>query len=254
MRAWEEVLKVLSLFSGIGALDLGLERTGGFKTVAFCEIEEWPRRVLKKHWPNTPCYSDIKLLRAVDIESEIDVICGGFPCQDISPAGKGVGLLGTESSLWFEYLRLINEIRPKYAIIENSGALRTRGLDTVLEGLASIGYNAEWYRLRACDFGAPHQRARTWIIAYPVRDVESRQEPRCWEIGRMGRKQQSFPWNSTWQAKIAEFRGVDNGTTNRVDRFDTIRNAVVPQIAEEIGRLILKWEAMNESNQNSSTM
>ncbi len=247
-------MRVLSLFSGIGALDLGLEQTGEFKTVAFCEIEEWPRQVLNKHWPGIPCYPDIKQLKASDIKSEIDVICGGFPCQDISPAGKGAGLFGVESSLWFEYLRLIGEVRPKYVIIENSGALRTRGLDTVLEGLASIGYDAEWYRLRACDFGAPHQRARTWIIAYPVGDVESWQEPRCWEIGRVGRQQQSFPWDASWQAKIAEFRGMDNGTTNRVDRFDTIRNAVVPQIAKEIGQLILKWESMSESNRNTSTM
>jgi DNA (cytosine-5)-methyltransferase 1 len=242
-------MKVLSLFSGIGALDLGLEQAGGFETVAFCEIEEWPRQVLKKHWPGVTCHADIKTLKASDIKSEIDVICGGFPCQDISPAGKGAGLLGTESSLWFEYLRLIGEIRPKYVIIENSGALRTRGLGTVLQGLAGFGYDAEWYRLRACDFGAPHQRARTWIIAYPIGDIKSRQEPRCWKIGRMGRQQQSFPWNAPWQAKIAEFRGVDNGTTNRVDRFDTIRNAVVPQIAKEIGKLIMKWESTTKQTE-----
>jgi DNA (cytosine-5)-methyltransferase 1 len=242
--------RVLSLFSGIGALDLGLEKTRFFETVGFCEIEEWPRNVLKKHWPSVPCFDDIKHLTGENVIRQlgyVDVICGGFPCQDISSAGLGAGLNGKESSLWFEYLRLINEIRPKYVIIENSSFLRNRGLGKVLEGLASIGYDAEWYRLRACDFGAPHRRARTWIIAYPIGNIQPREEPRCGAIGRVGRQQQSFPWDTAWPEKVAEFRGVDNGTTNRVDRFDTIRNAVVPQIAEEIGNLIAQWEQKNEN-------
>ena len=164
------MLNVLDLFSGIGGFSLGLERTGGFRTVAFCEIEPFCRSVLNKHWPGVPVYEDVKTLDAARLAADgisVDVLCGGFPCQDISTAGRGAGLSGERSGLWWEFYRLIQEIRPQYALIENVSALRSRGLDEVLGALAAIGYDAEWHCIPASAVGAPHRRDRVWIVAYP---------------------------------------------------------------------------------------
>ena len=163
-------LKVLDLFSGIGGFSLGLERTGGFETVAFCEIEPFPRAVLKEHWPDVPCYEDVRTLTANQLRSDgisVDVICGGFPCQDISYAGGGAGMEGARSGLWSEIARLVGELRPQYVIVENVSALLSRGLGRVLGDLAEIGYDAEWHCIPASAVGAPHIRDRIWIIAYP---------------------------------------------------------------------------------------
>jgi DNA (cytosine-5)-methyltransferase 1 len=162
--------QLLDLFSGIGGFSLGLERSGGFKTVAFCEIEPFCRRVLAKHWPEVPCYDDIRLLTAERLAADgiaVDAICGGFPCQDISHAGRGAGLDGDRSGLWFEYARLICELGPRYVIVENVAALLVRGLERVLGSLAEIGYDAEWHCIPASAVGAPHIRDRIWIVAYP---------------------------------------------------------------------------------------
>jgi len=165
-------MNVLDLFSGIGGFSLGLERAG-MRTVAFCEIEPFCRRVLKKHWPEVPIYDDIRELTAERLAGDgisVDLICGGFPCQDISVAGKGAGIDGARSGLWKEYARLIGEIRPRYVIVENVAALLGRGLSRVLGDLAEIGYDAEWHIISAADVGAPHRRERVWIVAYPGRD------------------------------------------------------------------------------------
>ena len=161
--------QLLDLFSGIGGFSLGLERSGNFKTVAFCEIEPFCRSVLKNHWPEVPIYEDVTKLSAERLKSDgitVDAICGGFPCQDISTAGKGAGLEGERSGLWFEFHRLIKETQPKIAIIENVSALRSRGLDQVLRSLSEIGYDAEWHCIPASAVGAPHRRDRIWIMAY----------------------------------------------------------------------------------------
>lgn len=158
-------MKVLDLFSGIGGFSLGLE-AAGMTTVAFCEREPFCQAVLKKHWPNTPCHDDVTTLDGKHYNGTIDVIAGGFPCQDISLAGKGAGLAGERSGLWFEYLRIIKEAQPRYVIIENVSALRSRGLEEVLRSLAEIGYDAEWHCIPASTIGAPHQRDRVWIVAY----------------------------------------------------------------------------------------
>jgi DNA (cytosine-5)-methyltransferase 1 len=159
-------MNVLDLFSGIGGFSLGLERAG-MKTVAFCEVDKKCQAVLKKHWPGVPIFDDVSNLKGEDIEGTVDVICGGFPCQDISLAGKGAGLEGKRSGLWSEFKRLIEEIKPKYAIIENVSALRSRGLDQVLREISEIGYDAEWHCITAASIGAPHRRDRIWIVAYP---------------------------------------------------------------------------------------
>ena len=157
-------MTVFDLFSGIGGFSLGLERAG-FTTKYFCEIDPYCRGVLAKHWPHVPIFEDVRTVRGADIEG-VDLLCGGFPCQDISLAGKGAGLSGDRSGLWFEYARLIDEIRPRYVLIENVSALRSRGLDQVLGSLAALGYDAEWHCLPACAVGAPHRRDRIWIVAY----------------------------------------------------------------------------------------
>jgi DNA (cytosine-5)-methyltransferase 1 len=162
-------MNVLDLFSGIGGFSLGLERAG-MRTVAFCEIDPFCRRVLAKHWPSVPCYDDVRILTAASLRADgisVDVICGGFPCQDISFAGAGAGLAGARSGLWSEYARIVGELRPRYVIVENVAALLGRGLDVVLGDLATLRYDAEWHCIRAADVGAPHLRDRIWIVAYP---------------------------------------------------------------------------------------
>jgi DNA (cytosine-5)-methyltransferase 1 len=157
-------VRVLDLFSGIGGFSLGLERAG-MRTVAFCEIDPFCRAVLAKHWPGVPCHDDITTFRPE--RGSADVVCGGFPCQDISVAGAGAGLSGARSGLWSELARVIGLVRPHFAIVENVSALLGRGLGTVLGDLASIGYDAEWHCIPAAAAGAPHRRDRIWIVAYP---------------------------------------------------------------------------------------
>jgi DNA (cytosine-5)-methyltransferase 1 len=164
--------RLLDLFSGIGGFSLGLERSGGFKTVAFCEVEPFCTKILNKHWPEVPVYGDVRELTAKRLAADgigVDAICGGFPCQDISTAGKGAGIEGERSGLWSEYARLIGELRPRYVFVENVAALLGRGLDRVLGDLAALGYDAEWHCIPASAVGAPHQRDRIWIMAHSRR-------------------------------------------------------------------------------------
>jgi DNA-cytosine methyltransferase len=164
-------MRVLDLFSGIGGFSLGLERTDGFKTVAFCEIEPFCAAVLRTHWPNVPCYPDVRRVTRTRLKADgiwpIDVITGGFPCQDVSTLGSRTGLRGEKSGLWKEFARVIAEITPSFVVAENVEALRWRGLDTVLRDLAAVGLDAEWRVIPAAVVGAPHQRNRTWVVAYP---------------------------------------------------------------------------------------
>jgi DNA (cytosine-5)-methyltransferase 1 len=254
-------LRVLDLFSGIGGFSLGLERTGGFETVAFCEIEPFPRRVLAKHWPNVPIYEDVRDLTAERLSADgigVDVICGGFPCQDISSAGAKAGITGARSGLWFEYARLIGELRPAYVIVENVGALLARGLDAVLGELAALGYDAEWHCVPASAIGAPHQRDRLWLVGYPndqgqsafaVHDETSRLPGLVADASSQQDSGIQFPrlapdlGASHWWAAEPEVDRVAYGVPFGVDRLRALGNAVVPQIPEMIGRAILAAEA-----------
>jgi DNA (cytosine-5)-methyltransferase 1 len=238
----------LDLFSGIGGFSLGLDRTGGFETVAFCEIEEFPRKVLRKHWPEVPIYEDVRTLTADILGRDgirPNVIVGGFPCQDISVAGKGAGLGGKQSSLWREYARLISEIRPQYVIVENVAALLARGMGNVLGDLAACGYDAVWDCIPASFVGAPHNRDRLWIVAYPERDKQSRAKPCVWPLGRVGWFEQPVSWDRHWKDALSELRRLDDGFPRSVASTDGYRNAVVPQIPEMIGRAIMQAEAQH---------
>ncbi len=165
-------LRVLDLFSGIGAYALGLERAG-MSIAAFCEIEEYPRRVLRRHWPDVPIYDDVRTLNAAALQRDgiaADVVCGGWPCQDLSPAGTGAGLDGARSGLWTEVARILGGVRPRWAVLENSSNLLgiNGGSDfgRVLGDLAALGYDVEWHCLSAAAFDAPHIRDRLWIVAH----------------------------------------------------------------------------------------
>lgn len=151
-----------SLFAGIGGFDLGLERAG-MQCKWQVEIDPYCTRVLEKHWPHVKRYGDIRTV--TDVE-RVDLICGGFPCQDISNAGSGAGLDGERSGLWTEYARIIRLVRPSYVVVENVAALLHRGLDRVLRDLSTSGYDAEWSLVSACSMGEPHMRQRLLIVAY----------------------------------------------------------------------------------------
>jgi len=232
-------LKVLDLFSGIlvGGFSLGLERTGGFETVAFCEIDPFCQSVLRHHWPEVPIYGDVTTLEPI---GPVDVVTAGFPCQDISFAGKGAGLAGDRSGLFWHILRAVRLVGRPTLFLENVAGLLNRGMGEVLGALAQIGYDAEWHRIPASAIGAPHGRPRIWIVADAQRDEQPHPEPRIGPFGRMGRVKQSLAWNRNWEDAFAEFRGLDDGLPRSVASTDAYRNAVVPQIPEMIGRAILE--------------
>lgn len=243
------MLTVLDLFSGIGGFSLGLERTGRFKTVGFCEILPFCQNVLKKHWPDVPVFNDI---RGLKYDGKVDVIVGGFPCQDISVGGNGGGIEGKRSGLWKEYRRQIEELKPRFAIIENVDKLLSRGLSAILTDLHALGYDAEWHCIPASYVGAPHKRDRVWVIAY-------RDGIRCYSGGNSrlgGYIQNHIQRNTTplyaewpqfkpkpgetycrshWEKVIGKFCTDDDGIPEELDEIKAYGNAVVPIIPEIIG-------------------
>jgi DNA (cytosine-5)-methyltransferase 1 len=273
-------MKVLDLFSGIGGFSLGLERAG-METVAFCEFEPHAQAVLKKHWPDVPIHEDVRTLDATQYRGTVDVVCGGFPCQDLSQAGNQAGFNGERSSLYLEMLRIISESGCRWAILENVAGLFTgesgKWFAKLLYDLAEIGFDAEWHRISAAYVGAPHHRDRGWIIAYPtLRDdgngeqesiKRQKQEPRegssrikvsananaqrCERLAKVAHhlKQQIELMRSS-EAVRERFNlsepplcGANDGVPRRLDRLRRLGNAVVPQIPEAIGRAIMAVEA-----------
>jgi DNA (cytosine-5)-methyltransferase 1 len=231
--------RVLDLFSGLGAFSLGLERTGGFQTVGFCEIDPFCRRVLAKHWPDVPCADDITTREFK--EGEADVITAGWPCQDISYAGPGTGLAGERSGLFREVVRAVRLVRPLHAILENVAALLGRGMGTVLGDLASVGYDAEWHCIPAGAVGASHERDRVWIIADATEIRRSpllldEQVAQAFEGGQSTRV--GAQDIREWPSEAVVCRASD-GLPNRLDRVAALGNSLYPQIPEIIGRAIL---------------
>ena len=240
------MIKLGSLFSGIGGFELGLERAiPGLQTVWQVEQNEFCQQVLKKHWKNSKIYDDVETVGKHNLEP-VDIICGGFPCQDVSVLSNGEGLDGKKSRLWFEMYRIIRELRPKIAIIENSSALIIRGLSTIIEELASIGYACEWRIIRAYEFGLPHRRARCFVVAYPDKNRNRSQKQICsrWAINN----KILYREKAYWEGRIIEsrIRRGNNGIPNMVDRIKALGNSIVPQCSQYIGECILKSGLMEE--------
>ena len=310
-------LSVGSLFAGIGGLELGLERCG-MDVRWQVEIDPWARQVLAKHWPNVERHDDIKTWPKPDTE-RVDVICGGFPCQDISTAGKGAGLAGARSGLFYEAMRVVRDLEPRYVLLENVAALLVRGMDAVLGELAQVGFDAVWHCVTASSVGAPHRRDRVFIIGYrpsSLADTDSegldsgtrtRESQGSWKqtrhhaggrgknvantkggllSGINGRPESGIRFAECRQAvadtddtgvgastsktfphreetderrqkqpqfessgSSADFRGfwaaepavgrVAHGVPRRVDRLRGLGNAVVPQVAQFVGEMLL---------------
>ncbi len=249
-------MRLLSLFSGAGLGDLGW-MMAGFDIVAQCEIDEYCQKVLALRFPESIKYKDIKELTGEQIKKDVgtvDIVAGGFPCQDISIAGRGEGINGTRSRLWFEQLRIIRLLRPRYAVVENVAGLLVRGLGMVLGGLAEVGYNAEWQVLSSKKFGAYHLRKRLWIVAYPSECGLEK-----WgEIFRDSRHQTStthsmYNFEESLQSDgriwpcASGVQRVGTKIANRIHRFKSIGNGQDPHITAFIGQRIMEFERMNKT-------
>jgi DNA (cytosine-5)-methyltransferase 1 len=242
-------VEIASLFSGIGGFDLAA-RSVGWRTKWYSEIDPYACGIMARRFPEAPNLGDItNIIRP----PRAAVMCGGFPCQDVSLAGKGAGLDGARSGLWSHYARLIGETEPLYVVIENVAALRTRGLDRVLRDLDALGYDAEWHCIPASSVGAPHQRDRIWIIAYRqgshtngILDDRFREglERHTRNGGPAEWEAEARPASSSglrlmpntggrWSREPRVGRVVD-GVPARVDRQRCLGNAVVPQIPQLI--------------------
>ena len=276
MQSTTKRLKLLDLFSGIGGFSLGLENTGFFDTIAFCEVHPFCQKVLAKNWPNVPCFDDVRTLTRESLEKQgvlepnqqIDAICGGFPCQDISSAGLKIGISGERSGLWSEYFRLIRDLGPRIVFVENVAALIQRGIDRVLSDLASVGYDAFWAVIPACAVGALHERERVWIVAYPssqrrvgrrraglqqvgedTRRASIANSRECWvasasnvsrDVGNYFTQRLGRSVNAASMAIPDEplLGGTVHGVSERLDRdrrLEALGNSVVPKVVEALG-------------------
>lgn len=243
-------LSIGSLFAGIGGLELGLERgIPGARTAWQVERDPLCREVLKTHWPAAELFGDVRSVGAGQLDP-VDIICGGFPCQDLSVAGKGAGIDGERSGLWCEYSRVVRELRPRYVVVENVPALRSRGLGDVLGSLASSGYDASWDCLPASAVGAHHARDRLFVVAWDASNtnpVELRIEPERdeWQgwrvraaVGRDAEPLDGSGWDG-WDTRPGMVR-VDDGFPAGLDdaRNAALGNAVAPAVAAAVGRCI----------------
>lgn len=235
----------LDLFSGIGGFSLAFEREG-FRTIGFAEIDPYASAVLRKHWPNVHNYGDVRNVGR--LYRPINIITGGFPCQEISIAGNGKGLEGKRSGMWFWMLEIIKRNQPDFCLIENSPMLRTRGGDKVLLGLERAGYAARPYVVEAAAAGADQERPRAWIVAYLVRNRKQRQFRGGGDVRQDGQG---------WQSVAAHLQGTDwrtrplfgggaspilcrrtDGIPARMDRIRCLGNSIVPQVAQIFARFI----------------
>ena len=269
-----------SLFSGIGGLELGLERAGLGPILFQVENDPFCLSVLARHWPTVPRFTDVR-----EVGSElprVDVLCGGFPCQDVSSAGKGAGLSGERSGLWREFWRLVKALAPAWVVVENVASGARRWLPFVRRDLHMLGYRTRALALSAEDVGAPHLRRRVFVLAADPHRVSLRDES-GWRGGPTGQGPdvprhdgqegnvahpgcEGLEERSEQQARAerqaAERGGVPDdpwavepnvgraahGVPSRVDRLRALGNAVVPQCAEAIGRVIVATEIRSTSD------
>jgi len=239
-------LTVGSLFSGIGGIDLGLERAG--MTVKWqSEIDPFACKVLKKHWPDIPNLGNIKSVDWSNVEP-VDLIAGGYPCQPFSTAGKRQGE-NDPRHLWPYFRDAISAIRPNYALLENVTGHLSMGAATVIGDLAQIGYDCEWQVIPATHVGAQHKRERLFIVAYTNsswRDYPNtnRSTPekikRRHEVFKPDYSSDCLTIPKGHWLSFANMDRTTNGVPRRVDRLKGLGNAVVPQVAEYVGRLILQ--------------
>ncbi len=252
----KDPIRILDLFSGIGGFSLGLERTGKFRTEAFCEINPYCRKILHKHWPEVPVYEDITTAR---FEESVDLVTAGFPCQDISFAGKGAGLSAPRSGLYWNVLRTLCMVGRKRLLLENVAGLLVRGLCTVLGSLAQIGYDTQWHCIPASAVGAPHRRDRIWIAADPdsIRPQRIKRQNVTEENGLLeglpallrSRKRQ---WNELPTPGICRS---NDGIPNRSHRLKALGNTIVPDIPELLGHAVFPaWKNHSSTNQEESNM
>lgn len=230
-----------------GGIELGLEWTGGFKTVWQVENDPYAQKVLMRHWPDVGRWDDVRTFPPAPAEDwRCDVICGGFPCQDISNAGKRAGIDGERSGLWREYIRVVRAIRPRFIIVENVAALLNGGIARVLGDLAESGYDAEWSMFSACSMGAPHTRERLFIVSYPNGLLRS-----MWVGPDRHKRERIQPRDTSamqgdWMATVTRNAGSVNGIPNWSHRCKCLGNAVVPQVAQWIGERILEANGNGE--------
>jgi len=275
-----------SLFSGIGGLDLGLERAGLGPVAWQAERDPFCRRVLAAHWPGVPCFNDVREVRHGRAEA-VEIICGGFPCQPFSVAGNRLGT-DDDRYLWPEFRRVVAALVPAWVVVENVPGLRTRGLCVVLDDLAALGFDAEWFDLRASDVGAPHRRERLFVVAHRdgatldrfrerldgamadarrgavLADAEREHIQRCRGARDVACETSaprgqgdggdssgdadcdscegvgfpSGPLADPWRGPLPTLCGSVDGVPDRLDRLAALGNAVVPAVAEMIGRAI----------------
>jgi DNA (cytosine-5)-methyltransferase 1 len=268
--------RIGSLFSGVGGLELGLEWSGLGETIWQVEIDPFCRSILARHWPNVTRYEDVKKVGTTNL-APVDIICGGFPCQDVSSAGKGAGLAGERSGLWFEFARILVEMRPEWVVVENVASGATRWVDTVVAGLEQQGWTCLPIPLSARDVGAPHRRERIFVVGHADRRELRQQSRRSCRAGRSdtrdpgddGAQRETAdasgkglqgadtvprsatraqppecPWSIDAMPQPA-IRRVDDGLPRKLDsarlrnqRLKALGNAVVPQCAEVIGWVI----------------
>lgn len=222
-----------SLFAGIGGFDLGFTRAG-LRCSWQVEIDPFCRQVLARHWPDVRRHDDVRTFFPTLEDWYVDVICGGFPCQDISLAGKGAGITGERSGLWSEFARVVRLLRPRFVVVENSGAITGRGLGRVLGDLASLGFDAEWSVVPACALGAPHTRERMFVMAH----AHSEQSGQCWgeQFAKSCHSQRDL---CQWPGQPEPVRVAD-GVPHRLDRNRCLGNSVMPQLTEMVARALVE--------------
>lgn len=232
-----------SMFAGIGGFDLGLERSG-MTCVWQVEIDDYATKVLERHWPNVPRHRDVMTFNPCDFAA-VDVVAAGFPCQDISHAGKRAGISASRSGLYGQVMRCLRMVPQAIGLLENVAALLSRGMGKVLGDVAAVGRDAEWDCISASRFGALHRRDRVFITIFSGSYAD------CVRRKRQPRKDEAGPWSKEQFERLVQAElqlsvpagksgGISDGVSNRSHRLRCLGNAVVPQVAEHIGRLIIR--------------